>query len=63
MLRIKLNGRIINVCFTNNSDFPIEVMVFLFYSDEIAIDVQTGLVARHKNCFFFNNIVISFATT
>ena len=24
-------------------------MVFIFYSDEIAIDVKTGLVTRHKN--------------
>ena len=45
----KLNGRNINVSFTNNSDVPIEVMVFIFYSDEIAIDVKTGLVTRHKN--------------
>ena len=41
---------------------PDEVMVFIFYSDEISIDVKTGLVTRHKNYFFYN-IVISFATT
>ena len=45
----KLNGRNINVSFTNNSIVPIEIMVFKFYSDEIAIDVKTGLVTRHKN--------------
>jgi hypothetical protein len=45
----KLNGRNINVSFTNNSNVPIEVMIFIFYSDEIAIDVKTGLVTRHKN--------------
>ena len=45
----KLNGRNINVSFTNNSNVPIEVMVFIFYSDEITIDVKTGLVTRHKN--------------
>jgi hypothetical protein len=45
----KLNGHNINVSFTNNSNFPIEVMVFKFYSDEIAIDVKTGLVTRNKN--------------
>ena len=45
----KLNGRNINVSFTNNPNVPIEVMVFIFYSDEIAIDVKTGLVTRHKN--------------
>ena len=38
-------------------------MVFIFYSDEISIDVKTGLVTRHKNLIFFYNIVISFATT
>jgi hypothetical protein len=45
----KLNGSNINVSFTNDSNVPIEVMVFIFYSDEIAIDVKTGLVTRHKN--------------
>jgi hypothetical protein len=45
----KLNGRNINVSFTNNSNAPVEIMVFIFYSDEIAIDVKTGLVTRHKN--------------
>jgi len=45
----KLNGRNTNVSFTNNFNVPVEVMVFIFYSDEIAIDVQTGLVTRHKN--------------
>jgi hypothetical protein len=45
----KLNGRNINVSFINNSNVPIEVMIFIFYSDEIAIDVKTGLVTRHKN--------------
>jgi hypothetical protein len=33
----------------NNFNVPIEVMVFIFYSDEITIDVKTGLVTRHKN--------------
>ncbi len=42
-------GRNVNVSFTNNSNVPIEIMVFIFYSDEIAIDVKTGLVTRHKN--------------
>jgi hypothetical protein len=45
----KLNGRNINVSFSKNSNVPIEVTVFIFYSDEIAIDVKTGLVTRHKN--------------
>ena len=33
----KLNGRNINVSFTNDSNVPIEVMVFMFYSDEITV--------------------------
>ena len=45
----KSNGRNINASFPNNSNVPIEVVVFIFYSDEIAIDVKTGLVTRHKN--------------
>jgi len=45
----KLNGRNINVSFTNNSNVPLEVMIFICYSDEIVIDVKTGLVTRHKN--------------
>jgi hypothetical protein len=45
----KLSGRNINVSFINNSNVPIEVMVFIFYSDEIAINVTNGLVTRHKN--------------
>ena len=45
----ELNGRNINVSFTNNSNVLIEVIVFIFSSDEIAIDVKTGLVTRHKN--------------
>ena len=44
-----LNGRNINVSFTNNSDLPLEVMVFICYYDEITFDVKTGLVTRHKN--------------
>jgi len=45
----KFNGRNINVSFTNNSKVPVEVMIFIFYSGEITIDVKTGLVTRHKN--------------
>jgi hypothetical protein len=45
----KLNGRNIYVSFTNNSNIPVEIIIFIFYSDEITIDVKTGLVTRHKN--------------
>jgi hypothetical protein len=45
----KLSVRNINDSFTNNSKVPIEVMVFMFYSDEISINVAAGLVNRHNN--------------
>ena len=45
----KLSGRNINISFTNNSNVPVEIMVFIFYSDEVTMDVTTGLVTRHKN--------------
>ena len=54
---------VINTHKHTHSNVPIEVMVFIFYSDDITIDVKTGLVTRHKNLIFFYNIVISFATT
>ena len=60
----KLNGRNINVSFTNNSNVPVEITVSIFYSDEIAIDVKTGLVTR-TNFFIIlllehNNIICFF---
>jgi hypothetical protein len=51
----KLQPRNINVSFTNNSNVPIDVIIFTFYSDQLTIDVETG-----SNYFFFYNIVISF---
>ena len=56
----KSNGRNINVSFTNNSNVPVAVMVFIFYSDEIAIDVKTGIVTRHKtkNLKYYYTIII-----
>jgi hypothetical protein len=45
----KLTGRNINLSFQNNSNVPIEVMIFTFFSDKITFDVKTGLVTRHKN--------------
>jgi hypothetical protein len=50
--RDKLNGRWrrnITVSFTNHSCVPIEVMVFMFYSDQVSIHVKPGLTTRHKN--------------
>jgi hypothetical protein len=56
----KLQPRNINLSFTNNSNVPIDVIIFTFYSDQFTIDVETGIVTKY---FFFYNIVISFATT
>jgi hypothetical protein len=51
----KLQPRNINVSFTNNSNVAIDVIIFTFYSDQLTIDVETGIVTKQ---FFFNNIVI-----
>jgi hypothetical protein len=40
------------------TNVPIEVTVFMFYSDDITIEVKKGLVTRHKNYFFFYDIVL-----
>ena len=47
---LRINGMVvIFVSFTNNSNVPVEIMVFIFYSDEVTINVTNGLVTRHKN--------------
>ena len=42
----KLQPRNINVSFTNNSLVNTDVMVFIFYSDEFVIDVETGIISK-----------------
>jgi hypothetical protein len=42
----KLQPRNINVSFTNNSNVPIDVIIFTFYSDQFTIDVETGIVTK-----------------
>jgi hypothetical protein len=42
----KLQPRNINVSFTNNSNVNIDVIIFTFYSDQLTIDVETGIVTR-----------------
>jgi hypothetical protein len=42
----KLQPRNINVSFTNNSNVAIDVIIFTFYSDQIVIDVETGIVNK-----------------
>jgi hypothetical protein len=40
----KLQPRNINVSFTNNSNVAIDILIFTFYSDQLVIDVETGIV-------------------
>ena len=40
----KLVARNINISFLNTSLLPIDVMVFVFYSDELTTNVNTGII-------------------
>ena len=42
----KLQPRNINVSFTNNSNVPIDLLIFTFYSDQLVIDIETGIVNK-----------------
>ena len=42
----KLNPRNINISFQNNSLVATDILVFIFYSDELLIDVESGLVRK-----------------
>jgi len=42
----KIQPRNINVSFTNNSNVAIDVVIFTFYSDQLTIDVETGIVTK-----------------
>ena len=42
----KLQPRNINVSFNNNSNVAIDVVIFTFYSDQLVIDVETGIVQK-----------------
>ena len=42
----KLQPRNINISFINNSAVAIDVMVFIFYSDEFVVDVETGIIQK-----------------
>jgi hypothetical protein len=41
-----IQPRNINVIFTNTSNVPIDVIIFTFYSDQLTIDVETGIVTK-----------------
>ncbi len=42
----KLQPRNINARVTNNSNVPIDIGIFTFYSDQLVIDVETGIVNK-----------------
>jgi hypothetical protein len=42
----KLQPRDINVSFTNYSNVAIDVLIFTFYSDQLVINVETGIVNK-----------------
>jgi len=42
----KLQPRNINLSFTNNSLVAIDMLVFIFYSDELIINCETGIVTK-----------------
>jgi len=42
----KLQPRNVNVTFNNNSNVAIDVLIFIFYNDELTIDVETGIVTK-----------------
>jgi hypothetical protein len=42
----KLQPRNINISFNNNSNVPIDCLVFIFYSDEFVINVETGIIEK-----------------
>jgi hypothetical protein len=45
----KLQLRNVNVSFNNNSNVAIDAIIFTFYSNQLVIDVETGIVTK----FFF----------
>ena len=42
----KLQPRNVNISFNNNGEVPIDAMVFIFYSDEFVVDVETGIITK-----------------
>ena len=52
----KLQPRNINVSFQNNSNVPTDLIVFRFFSDELVLDIETGIVTKY---FFKKSIILS----
>ena len=46
VLRIKYNHETSKLVFQNTSNVPMDSMVFIFYSDEFVVDVDTGIVTK-----------------
>jgi len=42
----KLQPKNINMSFNKNSNVAIDVLVFIFYFDQMEIDVETGIVSK-----------------
>ena len=42
----KLQPRNINARFTNNSNVPIDIVIFTFYSDQLVTDFETGIMNK-----------------
>jgi hypothetical protein len=40
----KLQAQNLNISFTNNSNVPIDCLIFTFKSNQLTIDVETGIV-------------------
>ena len=38
--------RNINISFTNNTQVAIDTLVFIFYSDELILDCETGIIKK-----------------
>ena len=45
----KLPSHNINISFNNSSNVPIDVMVFVFYTSELTIDSDTGIIEIKVN--------------
>lgn len=42
----KLQRRSMNISFNNNSNVAIDLLVFIFYTDQLVTDVETGIVTK-----------------
>ena len=45
----KLNPRNVNISFLNNSLVPIDLLTFIWFSDTLTIDIESGIVNRNSD--------------